>query len=390
MPRYIIDLPFKLAFGAGKLKDVGDEVASYGKKVFIVIDPYLRGSDTENQIQDNLKRNGLDYITFDDISPNPRCWVVDRGADMCKAEACDVVLAIGGGSTIDTAKAIAITSVNGEDSWLYTSRVDEYVAEIKNPALPLIAIPTTSGTGTETTPYSVLNNPEVHSKATIVSDYCFPKVSIVDPELMVSMPPMITALTGIDAFAHALEAYTSTISTPFIDMVALEAIRLFAENIKECCNNGSNIEARENMAWASTLGGIAIARCTTTLPHALGQALAGLTDAPHGGSIACCIGRCIEWALPNGEEKFAKIAQIFDPSLASASVSERAAALPEILDKLWLEILNQNVTMSTYGLKEDQIEELAYIAYSTLYGGIKVFPRVASKSELVELIKKCM
>ena len=384
----LINIPTKVLFGSEKINEVSGVVDRYGKKVLLIVDPFFMGTKIYQSIIKNLKASADKIVPFNDISPNPRNTVIDQAVRLCIKEKCDVVLAIGGGSAIDTAKAVAIIAVNGGKTWDYTERENEYVARPEKKKLPLIVIPTTSGTGTEVTPYAVINNVDIHFKATIINEMCFPTMAIVDPQIMVSKPPMLTALTGIDAFSHAFESYINKNSTPFSKLIALESMRLFAENIKECCNNGKNIEARANMALASTYGGLAIAHAPTTLPHAIGQPLSGLTDAPHGGSIAACIGAIIDWTLPLGQSKFAKIAELFDSSIADLPEEEKAAKLPELISGLFGEILDEKVTMSGYGLTESQIDGLADMVLQCYIMDCKCHPKMPAKQDIVNIIHK--
>jgi alcohol dehydrogenase class IV len=390
MFEYLIDLPTKVLFGPGKIKELGANAKSFGGKAFVLMDPFLKNSDTATTILSNIRDAGMTYVDYYDVSPNPRNTVVDELAGKCVSEKCDVVIAVGGGSCIDSAKVVAIVATNGEKAWLYTARDNEYVALPDNKPLPFIAVPTTSGTGTEVTPYAVLNNLELHSKGVIINMVNCPPLSIVDPELTVSMPPQITALTAIDAFSHSFESYIDTESTPFSRMIALESIRLFAKSVRAACKNGEDIDARTDLSLASLYGGIAITHSPTTMPHAMGQPLSGLTDAPHGGSIACCIGQIIDWTLPHGENEFAAVAEIFDASIANLSVSEKARRLPGILEELWNDILSEEVSMRRYGLKEEQIPELADMMLVYYIMDLRHHPRMATKEDLIGIIEKCM
>ena len=390
MFEYTIDIPTRVLFGAGKAAQLGDEASKYGKKAFVLMDPFLEGTDTAKKLLNNLSEHGIDYIDRYDVTPNPRNTVVDKLSKECIDEKCDIVIGIGGGSCIDSAKMIGVVAANGEEAWLYTARDNEYVAQPNNPPLPIITLPTTSGTGTEVTCYAVLNNLELETKGVMINRAICPLVSIVDPELTMTVPPQVTALTGIDAFAHAFESYIDKKRTPFSQMIALEAIRLFAKSIRKAVKNGNDVQARSDMSLCSLLAGIAITHCPTVMPHAMGQPLSGLTDAPHGGSIACCICQIIEWTLPYGAEQFAVVAEIFDPSIKDLSVEEKAAKLPVILKELWDDILTEPVTMSKYGLKESEIERLAdnMLVYYTL--DLHGHPRMATREDLIGIIKKCM
>lgn len=391
MFEYLINLPTKVLFGFDKLALLGEEAKKLGSKALLMYDPFLSNSPVLNTVQGLLLENGLEVVCFDDVSPNPRHSVIDAAVQLCNFENCDLVIAVGGGSAIDSAKAVAIVAENGGNTWDYTERENEYVARPTKGKLPIITIPTTAGTGTEVTPYAVINNTDIHFKATIISEICFPTVSIVDPSLMLTMPPHLTALTGIDAFAHAFESYINKNSTTFSSMVSLEAIRLFAQSIETCVNNPTDRHARENMALASTLGGLAIAHSSTTLPHAIGQPLSGLTDAPHGGSIAVCIQQIIRWTLPQGKEKFAKVAETMKPSIRNLSVDEKANLLPSIIDELFGRILHgKKETMSGYGLKDDEIDRLADTVLSCYIMDCKGHPKMPDRKDIVNIIRESM
>jgi len=198
-------------------------------------------------------------------------------------------------------------------------------------------------------------------------------------------------LTGIDAFAHAFESYINRNATPFSEMVSLEAIRLFAESIETCVKTPNDKVARGKMALASTLGGIAIAHSSTTLPHAIGQSLSGLTDAPHGGSIAACIQEIVRWTLPCGKEKFVKVTEMLEPSVAGRSIDEKAALLPEILDGIFTRILfGKRETMSGYGLTEDKIDLLADTVLTCYMMDCKGHPKMQDRADIVGIIRACM
>ena len=262
--------------------------------------------------------------------------------------------------------------------------------EITKPLVPLIAIPTTAGTGTEATRYSVVTDALEHKKGTIKTDLIFPTKSLVDPELMMSMPRKTTALTAIDAFAHAFEAYIGSKANVFSEMYSLQAMRLFARSALRACEDGSDREARLDMAMCSTLGGLAISHSATTLPHGIGQALSGVTDAPHGGSIAVCMANVVSWTLPECEEKFAETACLFDFTLKEKSVRKQAEALPELLNKLFYRMIGEPVTMATYGLKEEQVEAVADMAMKNFFGDISRHPRKASRDDLMAIIRSCL
>lgn len=379
--------PTELICGFGVLDRLSDIVKPYGKKGLFVMDPFFQGSETESRILKLL--SGKEILTYAQVTPNPRDKDINEGASMC-GNGLDFIIALGGGSAIDTAKAINVVFSNGGSAWDYVKQVDRPMKEITKSLVPLIAIPTTAGTGTEATRYSVVTNAAQHGKGTIKTDLIFPTKSLVDAELMLSMPRRTTALTAIDAFAHAFEAYIGSKANEFSEMFSLQAMKLFARSAKRACEDGSDREARCDMAMCSTLGGLAISHSATTLPHGIGQALSGVTDAPHGGSIATCMAHVVRWTLPESEEKFAQVACLFEPELKDRTIREQAEALPNILDELFRHMTGEPVTMTSYGLKEEQIEAVADMALTNFYGDISRHPRVASREDLIEIIRTCL
>lgn len=390
MFEYLINTPTKVIFGMGKSTELGKIAAEYGKKAFVIMAPFMKRMPAGQNMLDELHRNGVSSVETYEVQPNPRNHVIDQLAERCIAEKCDLVVGIGGGSAIDTAKGVAVVATNGGNCWDYTSRSDAETKIIQHKPLPLIAVPTTAGTGTEVTPYAVINNEELKQKATIGNDLVFPEVALVDPGLMLSKSRQLTALTAIDAFSHALESYINIYATPYSEMIALQAIDLFAKNIQLCCDDPGNIHARENMALSSTLAGIAIAHSPTTVPHAVGQPLSGKADAPHGASIACCIVQVIEWTLPYGAEKIAKVAELFDPSICGLGVEEKANRLPALLKSLFTNILDMPVTMGLYGLTKEDVTAFVDAIISCYGNDLYNHPKVPQRNDLIEIVNKCI
>ena len=380
--------PSKLIVGEDALQELPELCADLGSRGMLVMDPFFWESETHLRICALLEDKEL--CVYAKVRPNPRDTDIDEGARLCREQHVDFIIALGGGSAIDSAKAMNVVMCNGGSCWEYTKRAGQGTREILNPLVPLIAIPTTAGTGSEATRYSVITHAHDHSKGTLKSDAIFPSASIIDAKLMVSMPRKTTALTGIDAFAHAFESYIGSQANDFSEMFSLKAMRLFFDHIQTACIHGEDIHARNQMALCSTLGGLAIAHSATTLPHGIGQALSGVTDAPHGGSIAVCMPQVIRWTLPSCEEKFAHVACMMKPSLRSCSIAEQAQQLPELLEQLFHEIIGEPLTMRSYGLNEQGVEAVAKLALSNYKGDVTRHPKVANKEELIAIIQSCL
>ena len=204
--RSFIRFPTQVEFGAGMLKRLGEFTADYGKKAFCLFDPFFKGSPAAETATEALHAVGIETYECYNVHPNPRAGDIDAVTAECKAHNCDFVVAMGGGGTVDIGKAVAFLVTNGRGAWDYTTKENQFYYSIEEKPLPFVAIPTTAGTGSEATIYSVVNNPDIQRKCTIRSFELYPKLAIIDPELMLNIPPLLTALTGIDTFAHAIES----------------------------------------------------------------------------------------------------------------------------------------------------------------------------------------
>ncbi|NYH11858.1 iron-containing alcohol dehydrogenase [Pseudomonas moraviensis] len=389
MKAFKASLPLTLDFQVGAIKHIGEKVEPFGKMVFLMIDPFLQDSDLVAQITGSLVERGIGVVDFYDIVPNPRHTTIDHAVVMVREAGCDVVVAVGGGSAIDSAKAVAFVAVHGGRCWDYTERLGETVTRPQSRGLPLLVVPTTSGTGTEATPFAVINNPELGLKCAIVNPFIYPNVALIDPQILVSKPPKLTALTAIDTFCHALEAFISIHCTPWVEMVALEAIRLFAANALRCVQQGEDLEARASMAFASTLGGMAIASAGVTVSHALGQPLGAMTDAPHGGTVAASTPYVVSWTLPVCTDKFARVAGILEPSTLSLTEGDRALRLPDILKSLFAS-LGVTDTFRSYGLRPEQVDDFALTVWTSFNQDLACHPKkINNKDEVADIVRMC-
>ena len=378
----------KVEFGSGKINKIGDIATRYGKKAFLAIDPFLESSNIADKIVKLLEDTNINTIVYSDIKPNPSCFSVDEAAKICTDERCDMIIAMGGGSAMDFGKAVSVVAKNGRTSWEYTERADH---DIKRPnyALPIIAVPTTSGTGSETTPFSVLNNPSLKEKSTIVSDYIFPSAVLIDPDLTLSMPPRLTASTGFDAFAHALESYMSLSATPFSRIMAKEAMCTAVKHLPTAVKYGSDKAARAGMSWAAALGGASIAYVGVTLPHSLGQPVGGMFGAPHGESVAACIVEVIKRSAVQSPEIFADVSEILCPEAANLPTKEKAAICHELIEN-FLESINLKVKFSDFSMTERDIDRAVQIAQTGYYFDIQCHPHKVTESEIRDIYTKCL
>lgn len=374
--------------GEGILGEIGAIAKEYGDKAILTIDPFLDQIGVSTKIETSLKDVGIQVVKCTEIEPNPSCFAIDRASAVAKAEECKMVIAVGGGSAIDFGKAVSVVAVNEGSSWDYTERADH---EVRRPAttLPVIAIPTTSGTGSETTPFAVLNNTEIKEKSTIVNNAIFAKKAIIDSELMCSMPRRLTASTGFDAFAHCLESYISTAATPFSKMTAAEGMKIIVKHLPIAVEDGDNKESREQMAWASALGGLAISQIGVTLPHSLGQPVGGFKGAPHGESVAACMVEILRMSYKSNPSVFAEISDILDPENSVADVDKRAAQCPDLVQQ-FLDTIGLDVKFSDWGLTEADIDKVTHIALTGYYFDINCHPQKVTEEDIKALYLKCL
>ena len=235
----------------------------------------------------------------------------------------------------------------------------------------------------------MFNNPKIREKSTIVSDFVLPRLALVDPELTYSVPPRVTAFTGIDVLAHAVESYIALSANAVSRLVSLEAVRLVSRYLPVAVANGGNAEAREKMAWASTLAGIGITHGGVALPHALGQPVSGLTGAPHGASISACLAKVVEISFIADIQGFADVAEAIEPSIAQLSPREKAEKCASLISRL-LKDTDCEIGFGALGLRKEDIKKVMDIALTGYYSNIECNPKQVSKEQIEQIYMDCM
>lgn len=376
--------PTRIIFGVGRRKEIGIWAKKFGKKALVVVDPNVEKylNDSFKQMIKLLHEEGVETVVYDNVIPNPTLDSVQEGAAVAKKEKAEFVIGIGGGSAIDTSKAIAVAATHEGTAWDYLY----FKKEPTEKTLPIIGVPTTSGTGTQTSRVSVLTKTEEKCKSAIASDNIVCKVAIVDPELMLTVPPAVTASTGFDVFTHCFESYINVNNQPYVDMLALEAIGIVIGYLKKVYDVPSDIEARTKMAWADTLAGCCLANVGTTIPHALGQAIGGhFPHVSHGQSLAVVYPAFLDYTVEHAIERFAKVARLFNPKLENVSDKEAAYALKnEVI--AFLKSINFYYTMENFGIKKEDVKDL--VKHAIEFPDNKVNPRVPDEKDLEELYLK--
>lgn len=374
-------MPTRIIFGPGRMLEAGKEAKAMGKKAFLVTGrKAMKKLGVTDRLIDNLKSSGLDVTLFDKTEPNPSKETVHEGAELLKKEKADLVIGLGGGSALDAAKAIAVIASSGGDIWDYVG-----MDKITNPVLPIIAIPTTAGTGSEVTHIAVVSDKRNKLKDAVVSHHIFPQVALVDPELMIYMPQYVTASTGIDVLAHAIETYTSNFAQPISGTLALRAIELCSRNLPIASLKEKDIEARANMALASTLAGMAIAQSDTTVAHIIGEALGAFFNVDHGVAVGILLPYVMEYNLCTNLQKFAEIAHAMGERIESLMLRE--AALKSVdAAKCLLTDINLPLRLRDIGIKEDLITEMT--DYVMRPGATATNPRIVSREDVLRIFKE--
>lgn len=377
--KFSFGLATSIRFGVGEVTNIGNEIKNLkATKAFLVADPSLRKSDLLGKLEEPLKGVGIPYVLFEAVEPEPGLKIADNAAALARKEGCDCVIGAGGGSAMDVAKAVAVLVTN-------KGKAVDYVGlnKVEKPGLPKIMVPTTAGTGSEVSFTAVFINEKTKSKGGINGDYLYPELAILDPALTVSVPPLVTAFTGIDAFTHALESYVSRAAQPFSELWAIEGMRLISQNIRRACCQGDDMEAREKMLLGSLFGGLSLAVAGVGLVHAMAYPLGGLYRIPHGLANAVLLPYVALFNLVGDLQKFAGIAEILGEDTCSYSARGAAELTSEALA-----ILNADIgipsTIKDLGISKKDIPKMAKIAM-TVARPIANNPRTVTVEEVERL-----
>jgi alcohol dehydrogenase class IV len=346
--------PTRLFFGCGERHQAGTLIGSEAKKILFVADPGLISAapDMVQDVRRSLSEAGVTFAEYDQVTPNPTLDEIQAGAEMAKKEGVEACLGMGGGSAIDTAKAIAVAATHPGTAWDYLY----YKQAPTSKTLPIFAISTTAGTGTQTSKVSVFTNSAEKSKSAMWNDHLLCRAAIIDPEIMLTLPPRITASTGFDVFTHAFESLINVNSITFVDLLALDAIARVIRSLPTVVKDGSDIEGRSDMAWADTLAGMCLANVGTTLPHAAGQPLSGhFPHVSHGESLAVIYPAFAEFTHPGAPVKFAQVARMFNPELETQSDEIAAAAFQGEIEA-FLETIGQRCYLEDFGITKGSLE----------------------------------
>lgn len=339
-------IPNHTVVGTNVLGEAAPLLKKMGNKAFIVTGRHVAVSDMMKQLTALLDENGIGYVIFDGITGEPTDTMIEKGVEMLKSSGCDFIIGIGGGSPLDSAKAIAAMAVNEGSIADYNGK------EITGEILPLAAIPTTAGTGSEATKFTVITDSEKGIKMLLKGDVLVPKLAIVDSSFTVGAPKSVTSATGLDALTHAVEAYTSRKAFSMTDTLAVSAVKRIMKYLPIAYREPDNSLAREQMSIAALEAGICINNSSVTIVHGMSRPIGALFHVPHGMSNAMLLKECLSFAVSGAYEKFANIGR--ETGVASDSDSDETAA-EKFIDSL------QNIcdvceipTLEQYGIDRDE------------------------------------
>jgi len=299
------NVPTRIAFGMGKINELGHRVNEFGgSKVLVVTDKGLIQYGVAQKVFDVLEQAGVDYVVYDKTKPNPRDTDCMEAYHFARQEGVDLLIGLGGGSSMDTAKAVGTLLSHGG------SIQDWYgLNTLQHAITPTICIPTTAGTGSEVTFFSVITDTSTNLKMNILDVHVAPVLALLDPELTLTLPSSVTASTGMDALTHAIEAYTCNIAEPITDALALYAMDMIITNLPKAVHDGTDLEARKNMLMGSLIAGIAFGNSDVGGVHCMAEALGGLYDTPHGVANSILLPYVFEYNIPSNPAKHAVVAE---------------------------------------------------------------------------------
>ncbi|MBO9608644.1 MAG: iron-containing alcohol dehydrogenase [Paenibacillaceae bacterium] len=372
-----LTMPGKVMYGEGSLASIGPVAANLGSKALLISDPVMVKLGVVGSCERLLNDSLLPAVSYDGVGTEPTTDYVNEALALFREEQCDVIVAIGGGSCIDTAKAVGILATNEGELSHYLPGKRRFVRQ----SIPVIAVPTTAGTGSEVTKVTVVTDPQADVKMMIADPLLTPAAAIVDPALTLSCPPNITAATGIDALCHAIEAYISRKSQPITDMFALKAVDLLARHLRTAYVDGSNMEARKQVALGAMLAGIAFSNASVALVHGMSRPIGALFHVPHGVSNAMLLPAAMAFSQDACQDKLATIGRIMN---GEAGASDTIGGLRKLCRDLRI------VNMRQWGIDSGQLEvKLDKMATDALASGSPANnPKVPTHAEIVALYRQ--
>ncbi len=380
---YQFKVPPLVVCGPGAAKEAGSHAKGLGKKALIVTDIALEKLGLLDEVRNSLEIAGVPFAVYNKVITEPTMGFVEEGLKVFKEVQAEFLIAVGGGSPIDAAKAIGALAMN-------PGRISDFAGpnKIPHPGCPLIAIPTTAGTGSEVTQFTIITDTTRDVKMLIASPYVIPRVALVDPLLTLTMPQPLTAATGVDALTHAIEAFVSVKAQPVTDILALGAIRMLAENIRPAWSNGDNREARINMVLGAHLAGMAFSNSSVALVHGMARPIGAYFHVPHGVSNAALLPTVMEFSIVGNPQRYAAVAEAMGEITEGLSVLDAAYLAADATEELNMDL--KIPTLKELGVEEKKfnsvVEQMATDAIASGSPGNN--PRKATHEEIVDLYQR--
>ncbi len=376
--------PGKIIFGSGSLNQIGVEAKRLGSKALVVLGrSAMKKSGALGRLTHSLKKNNLKYTIYENIPSDPTVETVDEGANLARKENCNLVIALGGGSVLDTGKAVSAMLTN-EGSVADYQEIEGKGRKFQHKPIPFIAVPTTSGTGSEATKNAVITNAKLGLKKSIRDPWLIPELALVDPELTLSLPSYITAACGGDALTQCIESYLGKKNQEITDALALHAIGLIGKSLVKTVKEGKNLKARKDMAMAAFMSGLCLSNSGLGAAHALSHPLGVYYKIPHGLSCAVLLPYVMEYNLPVVTKRLAKITECLGENISSLSETEAAhRAVEKTREMLSQAKINSN--LSEWEIKKEDFSRLIKDAKG---GSLNNNPRDISDENLISLLYK--
>lgn len=383
LPTRTFLIPPVLITGSGSSKNVGDEIKKLGvKKGLLVTDKVISELGLLEGVKKALTDSSIEFVIYNGITTEPTVDFVNDGLQAYKENDCEFILAFGGGSAIDTSKAVAVMVTN-------KGSIEDYMGlnRIPEEGVPLIAIPTTAGTGSEATVVTIITDTKTDVKMLFVSPFLLPQVSVVDPLLTLSCPRELTAAVGVDALTHAIEAYVSVKAQPMSDIFCLSAIEQISGNLRQAWANGNNIEAREKTMMGALQAGIAFSNSSVALVHGMSRPIGAYFHVPHGASNAALLGVVMDFSLIGNPTRYAHVAKAMGENITGLTDLDAAELGARAAKRLIKDV--QIPSLTELGVDKDKLDKLApTMADAAIASGSPGNnPRQATKEEIIELYK---
>jgi alcohol dehydrogenase class IV len=377
------EMPARLVVGPGCSRGAGEELRKLGgSKALIVTDRGVEGAGVLAGILESLSVAGVGYAVYNGVEPNPSVRCVEEAAALYRVEGCDCLLGVGGGSSMDTAKVTGAVLTNPD----MTIAAMEGVGKVRNPIPPLIAIPTTCGTGAEVTVTGVITDTERHYKMPVLSPLLYPKVALIDGALLTRLPGPVVASTGMDALCHALESYTNLNTNPISDGLDIHAISMIGKWLRPAVANG-NLEAMSNMVLASTIAGMGFANTRVTIVHAMSHPVSGFYGVPHGVANAVLLPYVMEFNLIGNAARFADIARALGEDTAGLTAMEAARLSVSAVRELSWDV-GIPETFEDYGVTEEHLEAMIEDTFKS--GNVPLNPVRVTRQDVDRIYRQSM